>query len=56
VYRVEGRRTVVPAQLEQDFAKPRLNVLANDSAYVLASGERNWVVWVSFACGGRREG
>jgi hypothetical protein len=35
-------RTVVPAQLEQDFAKPRLDVLAYDPTDVLTSRERNW--------------
>lgn len=35
-------RTVVPAQFEQDFAKPRLDVLAYDPTDVLTSRERNW--------------
>jgi hypothetical protein len=39
---VEGGRVIVPTQLEQNFSKPGLNDLADDSAYVLASSERNW--------------
>jgi hypothetical protein len=43
----DGGQTVISTQLEQNFAKPGLHVLAYDPTDILTSSERNW--WVKFS-------